>query len=89
MYVIWQEGMVLTNEPGCYFIESEIEAALADPKKAKHMVIHCGSVLYVRFEGRIPGHLHNGHVLHLSSFQTGLSLFYPSFLSLVLSHTDY
>jgi hypothetical protein len=50
-----QEGMVLTNEPGCYFIESEIEAALADPKKARHMVmidwlIRC--VLFVRFEMR-------------------------------------
>jgi hypothetical protein len=40
-----QEGMVLTNEPGCYFIESEIEAALADADKAKYMVWRLPSYL--------------------------------------------
>eukprot|EP00288_Rhodomonas_lens_P014861 CAMPEP_0177695746 /NCGR_PEP_ID=MMETSP0484_2-20121128/3620_1 /TAXON_ID=354590 /ORGANISM="Rhodomonas lens, Strain RHODO" /LENGTH=533 /DNA_ID=CAMNT_0019206689 /DNA_START=117 /DNA_END=1717 /DNA_ORIENTATION=- len=32
-----KEGMVLTVEPGCYFIESEIKNALKDPAKAKYM----------------------------------------------------
>ncbi len=32
-----KEGMVLTVEPGCYFIESEIAKALADPAKAPYM----------------------------------------------------
>jgi len=32
-----KEGMVLTNEPGCYFIESEITNALNNPAMAKHM----------------------------------------------------
>lgn len=34
---ILEEGMVLTNEPGCYFIEALLEKALADPNKAKYI----------------------------------------------------
>lgn len=30
-----EAGMTLTNEPGCYFIEPLIEAALANPEQAK------------------------------------------------------
>lgn len=30
-------GMVLTNEPGCYFIPALYEPALADPEKAKYI----------------------------------------------------
>ncbi|XP_074645434.1 xaa-Pro dipeptidase-like isoform X2 [Tubulanus polymorphus] len=31
-------GMVITIEPGCYFIESQLDAAFANPKHAKFMV---------------------------------------------------
>lgn len=31
------EGMTLTNEPGCYFIDTLLDAALADPTKAQYI----------------------------------------------------
>lgn len=34
---VLEENMVLTNEPGCYFIDALLDAALADPLRAKYI----------------------------------------------------
>lgn len=34
---VLQENMVLTNEPGCYFIDYILDSALADPARAKYI----------------------------------------------------
>jgi len=35
---VLEEGMVLTVEPGCYFIDALLSAALADPKRSRFIV---------------------------------------------------
>uniref|UniRef100_A0A7S3C2Y5 Peptidase M24 domain-containing protein n=1 Tax=Haptolina ericina TaxID=156174 RepID=A0A7S3C2Y5_9EUKA len=45
---ILEEGMVLTVEPGCYFIEALLQPALADPAKAKFF----NQPVLNRFRGR-------------------------------------
>ena len=42
-----QAGMVLTNEPGCYFIEALVKGALADPIKSAFL----DPTVLTRFEG--------------------------------------
>jgi Xaa-Pro dipeptidase len=42
-----QAGMVLTNEPGCYFIEGLVKGALADPIKSAFL----DPTILTRFEG--------------------------------------
>jgi Xaa-Pro dipeptidase len=44
---ILEEGMVLTNEPGCYFIKSLLNSALNDPEKAKFL----DETILTRFKG--------------------------------------
>jgi Xaa-Pro dipeptidase len=34
---VLEAGMVLTNEPGCYFIDALLDAAIADPEKAVYI----------------------------------------------------
>ncbi len=34
---VLEANMVLTNEPGCYFIDALLDAALADPARAKYI----------------------------------------------------
>ena len=44
---ILEEGMVLTNEPGCYFIEPLLTAALTNPNQSKYF----NTEILARFRG--------------------------------------
>jgi Xaa-Pro dipeptidase len=44
---VLEEGMVLTNEPGCYFIEALLNMALADSEKA----VYIDETILSRFRG--------------------------------------
>ena len=53
---VLETGMVLTNEPGCYFIDALINEALSNPDKSKYINVerleqyrHTGGV---RLEGK-------------------------------------
>lgn len=44
---VLENGMVLTNEPGCYFIDALLDAAFADANKARFM----NKAIIERFRG--------------------------------------
>ena len=44
---VLEAGMVLTNEPGCYFVDYLLDLALADPEKSQYI----SNEVLARFRG--------------------------------------